>query len=122
MADPDKAALDSLSAGDFCTIFTPDDTHYDIAMYAIERGIHVLLTKPAVKTLKEHRALLHVCASSTTAYTYHLARMLTLWVVAHAQAARKSKTFVMIEYHKRFDPIYANARAEARSFGDFGYV
>ena len=39
-----------------------------------------------------------------------------------AQAARKNKVFVMIEFHKRFDPIYADARAKARAFGDFGYV
>jgi hypothetical protein len=39
-------------SGDACTIFTPDDTHYTIAKEAIERGVHVLLTKPPVKTLQ----------------------------------------------------------------------
>jgi hypothetical protein len=37
------------------TIFTPDTTHYPIALYAIERGIHVLVTKPAVKLLEHHQ-------------------------------------------------------------------
>ena len=46
-----------LRAGDAITIFTPDDTHFDIAMYAINKGIHVLVTKPAVKTLEHHQEL-----------------------------------------------------------------
>lgn len=115
----DKAALDSMKKGDVATIFTPDDTHFDIAKcvpcpwalgrcrpalrttvadhrltqrkrgrllgcscsisiicqpltehdacatpppflpvrYAIERGLHVLVTKPPVKTLAEHQEL-----------------------------------------------------------------
>ena len=40
-----QAALDSLSPGDVTSIFTPDDTHFEIAKYAIEKGIHVLVTK-----------------------------------------------------------------------------
>ncbi len=47
-------ALDAMSTGDLVTIFTPDDTHFQIALDAIERGLHVLLTKPPVKTLSEH--------------------------------------------------------------------
>ena len=39
------------------TIFTPDDTHFAIAMACIEAGLHVLIAKPAVKTLAQHRAL-----------------------------------------------------------------
>ena len=50
-------ALDTMSAGDFVTIFTPDDTHCRIALDAIERGLHVLVTKPPVKTLEEHGSL-----------------------------------------------------------------
>ncbi|PTB78505.1 hypothetical protein M440DRAFT_1390165 [Trichoderma longibrachiatum ATCC 18648] len=47
--DPDayKAAIDQLKPGDAITIFTPDPTHFPIALYAIERGLHVLITKPA---------------------------------------------------------------------------
>lgn len=32
--------------GDGVIIFTPDDTHFEIAKAAIEKEIHVLLTKP----------------------------------------------------------------------------
>jgi D-galacturonate reductase len=90
-----KAAIDALSPGDAITIFTPDTTHYPIALYAIERKIHVLLTKPAVKTLAHHQALL--------------------------AAARKHGVFVYIEHHKRYDPAYADARYKAQNLGDFNY-
>lgn len=50
-------ALDAFKPGDACVIFTPDDTHFAMALAAIRRGIHVMITKPAVKTLAEHRQL-----------------------------------------------------------------
>lgn len=53
-----KSAIDALSPGDAITIFTPDPTHYPIALYAIRKGIHVMITKPAVKLLKEHQHLI----------------------------------------------------------------
>ena len=93
--DSYKTAIDALSPGDAITIFTPDTTHYPIALYAIERGIHVLITKPAVKLLSQHQELL--------------------------RQARTHNVFVYIEHHKRFDPAYADARARARTLGDFGY-
>ena len=95
--DPDayKAAIDALSPGDAITIFTPDTTHYPIALYAIERGIHVLITKPATKLLEHHQHLL--------------------------SESRKKNVFVFIEHHKRFDPAYSDAKARARGLGDFNY-
>ncbi|KAH6845583.1 hypothetical protein B0I37DRAFT_189146 [Chaetomium sp. MPI-CAGE-AT-0009] len=95
--DPDayKAAIDALSPGDAITIFTPDTTHYPIALYAIERGIHVMITKPAVKLLEHHLALL--------------------------DAAEKHGVYVYIEHHKRFDPAYWDAKARALKLGDFNY-
>ena len=76
--DPEayKTAIDALSPGDAITIFTPDPTHYPIALYAIRRGIHVLITKPAVKTLAEHQSLL--------------------------AESQKHNVFVYIEHHKRY--------------------
>jgi D-galacturonate reductase len=90
-----KTAIDALSPGDAITIFTPDTTHYPIALYAIERKIHVLITKPAVKTLSHHLQLL--------------------------EAAKKHGVFVYIEHHKRYDPAYADARFKAQGLGDFNY-
>jgi D-galacturonate reductase len=74
--DPDayKEAIDALPKGSAITIFTPDTTHYPIAMYAVERGIHVLVTKPAVKLLDHHQQLM--------------------------EAAKKHGVFVYVEHHK----------------------
>ncbi|KAG6131558.1 hypothetical protein E4U38_003895 [Claviceps purpurea] len=95
--DPDayKAAIDALNPGDAITVFTPDPTHYPIALYAIERGIHVLLTKPAVKQLDHHQELV--------------------------RRAREKGVYVFIEHHKRFDPAYSDARFRASTLGDFNY-
>lgn len=54
------SALDTMKKGDIAMIFTPDDTHFTIAKEAIKRGLHVLVTKPAVKILKEHKELLQL--------------------------------------------------------------
>ncbi|KAJ0117728.1 d-galacturonic acid reductase [Diaporthe amygdali] len=95
--DPDafKKAIDQLKPGDAITIFTPDTTHFPIALYAIERGIHVMITKPAVKLLEHHIKLI--------------------------EAAEKAGVYVYIEHHKRYDPAYADARFRAQKLGDFNY-
>lgn len=109
-----KQAMDSFNMGDIVVIFTPDDTHYDvglaqsirtnrcslpilsqIAMEAISRGMHVMLTKPPVKTLKQHRTLV--------------------------EAAKRHNVLVTVEVHKRFDAIYSDARQRIRQLGDFGF-
>lgn len=82
-----------MSAGDAVIIFTPDSkliitpgrrhalilrilgTHYSIAIYAIERGIHVLVTKPATQLLAHHNALI--------------------------AAAKKHNVVCFVEHHKR---------------------
>jgi len=91
-----RTAMSQLRAGDLVFIFTPDDLHYTIAKEAIERGLHVLITKPAVKTLKEHRDL--------------------------AALASKHNVLCCVEVHKRWDPMYADARARIRTqLGEFSY-
>ncbi len=89
------AALDTMTPGDLVTIFTPDDTHFDIAMAAVERGLHVLAAKPLVKTLEEHLKLM--------------------------REAEKKGVLVAMEVHKRWDPIYADARDRIRGLGDFSF-
>jgi D-galacturonate reductase len=90
-----KDAIDSMKRGDAITIFTPDNTHFPIALYAIEHGIHVLVTKPAVQKLEDHKALI--------------------------AAGRKHNVFVYVEHHKRYDPTYEDARYKAEKLGDFNY-
>lgn len=87
--------LDTLSPGDIVTIFTPDDTHFQMAMDAVERRCHVLVAKPIVKTLAQHLQL--------------------------AQAAREQGVLVCMEVHKRWDPIYLDARDRIRQLGDFSF-
>jgi D-galacturonate reductase len=89
------AAMDTLRAGDAVIIFTPDPTHAPLASAAIARGLHVLVAKPLVKTLAEHAAL--------------------------AAEARCARVLAAVEYHKRFDPIYSDARERARGLGPFSF-
>lgn len=88
-------AMDSLDPGDCVLIFTPDDTHFEIAMAAIERSLHVLVAKPIVKTVDQHRRLI--------------------------DAAAAKGVIVAMEVHKRWDPIYADARDRIRALGDFSF-
>ncbi|RXW13988.1 hypothetical protein EST38_g11866 [Candolleomyces aberdarensis] len=75
--DPEayKAAIDKLKPGDAVIIFTPDSTHFPIALYAIERGLHVLITKPATQKLEHHNTLI--------------------------EAAKKKNVVCWVEHHKR---------------------
>ena len=52
-----KTAVATFGPGDCAIIFTPDDTHGPIATACMDAGMHVMITKPPVKTLDEHRAL-----------------------------------------------------------------
>jgi len=94
-AEAYKEALKEFQAGDICSVFTPDDTHFDIAMEAIGAGLHTMVTKPIVKTLEEHK------------------KMVAL--------AREKGVLLQIEVHKRFDPIYNDARSRIQNLGDFNY-
>ncbi|KAL7481461.1 hypothetical protein ACHAW6_007146 [Cyclotella cf. meneghiniana] len=90
-------AISTYQPGDIAIIFTPDDTHYEIAMACIQQGMHVMVTKPIVQTLEHHKNLI--------------------------QAAKDKNVLVAMEVHKRWDPFYADARDRARSqLGNFQYM
>nr|VFK16081.1 MAG: D-galacturonate reductase [Candidatus Kentron sp. LFY] len=91
-----RKAIASLEPGSAVIVVTPDDTHFPIALEAIEAGMHVLVAKPLVKTLAEHRTLM--------------------------EAARIGGRLLMQEVHKRFDPMYADARDRARRLGDCSFM
>lgn len=91
-----KDALKQMKKGSCVLIFTPDDTHYKIAKDALKAGMHTLVAKPLVKTTKEHKKL--------------------------QKLARKNNLLLMLEVHKRFDPIYADAVDRIRDMGDFSYM
>lgn len=89
-------ALQTFKAGDVAIVFTPDDTHMAIALACIEKGLHVLVTKPVVKTLADHHALY--------------------------EASLRNNALVAVEVHKRWDPIYVDARDRIKCLGDFSYI
>ena len=74
---------------------TPDDTHFQIAEHCIKHGIHVMITKPPVKTLEEHNKL--------------------------AALAKEQGVLCCIEVHKRYDPIYRDARDRIQQLGAFSF-
>ena len=88
-------AMDQLSPGDCVYVFTPDNLHFSIGMAAVERGLHVLVAKPIVQTVADHRALI--------------------------EAGDRKGVLVAMEVHKRWDPIYADARDKIRELGDFSF-
>jgi D-galacturonate reductase len=90
-----RTALDTMQQGDCVIIFTPDDTHFSIAMEAVHLGMHVLIAKPMVKTVHEHLTL--------------------------SNKAAESGVIVAMEVHKRWDPIYTDARDRIRNLGDFSF-
>ncbi|PAV21975.1 D-galacturonic acid reductase [Pyrrhoderma noxium] len=95
--DPEayKAAIDALKPGDAVIIFTPDSTHYPIALYALQRKLHVLVTKPATQKLSHHIVLI--------------------------ETAKKNGVVCFVEHHKRFDPVYSDAKARAATLGEFNF-
>ncbi|CAH0370655.1 unnamed protein product [Pelagomonas calceolata] len=90
-----KGAISTLKKGDCAIIFTPDDTHFQIAEHCIKNGIHVMITKPPVKTLEEHNKL--------------------------AALAKEQGVLCCIEVHKRYDPIYRDARDRIQQLGAFSF-
>jgi len=84
-----KIAIPTFSKGDVAIIFTPDDTHYDIAKCCIEHGLHVLITKPIVQSLNHHKTL--------------------------HDLSNKNNVLVGVEVHKRLDPFYSDARDKISS-------
>ncbi len=90
-----KTAVSSFEPGDVAIIFTPDDTHKAIAACCLARGMHVMITKPPVQTLADHLELIDL-----------------------ATAANR---LCVIEVHKRFDPIYVDARDRIAGLGSFSY-
>ncbi|KAF9230297.1 hypothetical protein BU15DRAFT_83815, partial [Melanogaster broomeanus] len=80
--------------GNAVIVFTPDnESSYDL--YAIQRGVHVLLTKPATQLLSHRHKLI--------------------------EASRKHNIVYFVEHHKRFDPVYSGAKARAQSLGEFNF-
>jgi D-galacturonate reductase len=59
------------------------------------KGLNVLVAKPIVKTVEEHDSLIEI--------------------------SREKKSIIAMEVHKRWDPIYSDAREKMRDLGEFSY-
>ena len=73
-----KEMIDSQEL-DMVHICTPNNTHYEIAMYAMERGIHVLCEKPMTTTIAEAQKLV--------------------------QTAKEKGVVHAVNFHNRFYPV-----------------
>ncbi|MDF1712939.1 MAG: Gfo/Idh/MocA family oxidoreductase [Akkermansiaceae bacterium] len=91
-----KSALQELEPGDSVLIFTPDDLHHEMAHASASKGLNVLVAKPIVKTVAEHDSLIAV--------------------------SRTKGITIAMEVHKRWDPIYSDAREKLRKLGAFSYL
>ena len=89
-----KTSFNGCSPGDAVIIDTPNAAHYAIALYAIHRGIHVLITPSAIRNLCQHQQLV---------------------------SARKNNVFVYIEHNIRLAPAHKDAQTRAKILGHFNY-
>eukprot|EP00850_Spirogloea_muscicola_P003197 SM000013S26366 [mRNA] locus=s13:76851:79958:+ [translate_table: standard] len=92
-------AMATMRKGSVVIIFTPDNTHFDIAMAAVRHGEQKDAAFPGGRSIT--------------------ARSCTALLEVHESG--ENKVLVSVEFHKRFDPIYADARDRVRSLGHFSY-
>jgi hypothetical protein len=102
-------AIATMQPGDVAIVFTPDDTHLEIATACIQHGLHVLVAKPIVKTLKEHLQLLdlaaehkvmvreYCCASGSCCHLLHRSHKefsLCYNIISHSWGPHWQTTFI----------------------------
>jgi D-galacturonate reductase len=100
-----------------------DKQHLEIALYAIERGLHVLVTKPPVKTVADHLKLIEAADRSFFFLFLFFPTQPPpfVFIIINIIYIRK-EVLVSLEVHKRWDQIYADAREKIRSqLGDFSF-
>lgn len=94
-SNPALEAMDQFRAGDIVAIYTPDSSHFSIAIEAIRRGMHVIIAKPAFTRLDHHRQV--------------------------AEEARKQQVLACVENHKRYDPVYSHFKDTVAALGELSY-
>lgn len=89
-------------------------THYAIARYAIEHGLHVLVTKPATQLLEHHLDLIDMSRKhNVVCFVEHHKRSVAL----HDEILLMYMTILW----SRYDPVYSDARVRARALGEFNF-
>ena len=91
------------------------DTHYAIARYAMERGLHVLVTKPATQLLSHHLDLIDLSIKHNV----------VCFVEHHKRSSCLLRNQGLCVYDhtapSRYDPVYSDARARAKTLGEFNF-
>ena len=103
----------------------------------LDRGLHVMATKPMVKTLKEHQFLVqkakekNVLLQIEVNYAVVCGVQWTGCSAVHCSSAVlfsivlfSSSSVVLhgaVQVHKRFDPIYSDARMRIQKLGEFNF-
>jgi hypothetical protein len=88
-------------------------THHPIAVYAIEHGLHVLITKPATKLLADHKDLIALAKK----------HKVVCWVEHHKRQVITIRfdSFLSRWARFRYDPVYSDAKAKAATLGEFNF-
>jgi D-galacturonate reductase len=93
------------------------DTHYAIARYAIERGLHVLVTKPATQLLSHHLDLIDLSRQhNVVCFVEHHKRFAPLSLYHEVLSYARDRLVLL-----RYDPVYSDARVRARTLGEFNF-
>jgi len=94
----DVATMFDRHQPDVVTVVTPDHTHLDIVLAALDRGAHVLCEKPLDTTMDGCRKMI--------------------------DAAETKGRLLGVDFHKRYDPFHVDARqkVKARQIGKVEYV
>jgi len=86
-----------------------------MAIYAIERKLHVLVTKPATKLLNDHQDLIEKAKQhNVVVFVEHHKRSPFYPMIFHA-------TDAFFCYLIRFDPAYSDAKARSDALGEFNF-
>lgn len=80
------------------SIATPDQAHREIAVAAAEAGKHILVEKPMATTVEDAEAIV--------------------------KAAKKAKVKLMVDFHNRLSPPFANAKKSVQNgeLGKLAYI
>src|SRR5258708_1308563 len=94
-------------------------THYAIARHAIERGLHVLVTKPATQLLSHHLELIDLSRKhNVVCFVEHHKRCAPpLLPLFHQSIPYTHRGLVFL----RYDPVYSDARVRAKELGEFNF-
>lgn len=107
-----EQAIDFMTRGSCVCIYTPDSPHFDIAMYALKKGMHVFIAKPIVLSCKEHWLIQQEAARQRLICCAEFHKRL------HGMIINPKKQLI----HFRLDPMYSDAKEQMRDTDTFGHL